>query len=81
MCATPGVSRAIFSTCARISWVRCSDAESGSWTFTMSRPWSCCGMKPVGSPREHPVRQDEQAAVDQQDEQAQRAGACPPTQA
>ena len=48
MCATPGVSRAISSILATAASVRCSDAESGSWMFTMSRPWSCCGMKPVG---------------------------------
>ena len=36
------------STWATASWVRCSDAESGSWTLTISRPWSCCGTKPVG---------------------------------
>ena len=66
VCATPGVSRAIFSTCAMASWVRCSDAESGSWTLTISRPWSCCGMKPVGACWKTHAGQDEQAAVDQQ---------------
>jgi len=40
VCATPGVPRVISSTRAMISWVRWSEAESGSWTFTMSRPWS-----------------------------------------
>ena len=59
--ATPGVSRAIFSTSAMASWVRCSDAESGNWTFTISRPWSCCGMKPVGALLEDPVGQHQQA--------------------
>ena len=49
VCATPGVSRAILSTRASVSCERWSDAESGSWTLTMSRPWSCCGMKPAGA--------------------------------
>ena len=47
--ATPGVSRAILSTSSMAAWVRCNDAESGNWTLTISRPWSCCGMKPVGA--------------------------------
>ena len=47
--ATPGVSRVILSTNAMADLVRCSDAESGNWTLTISRPWSCWGMKPVGA--------------------------------
>jgi hypothetical protein len=47
--ATPGVSRAIRSTTAITSLVRWTDAESGNCTFTIKRPWSCCGMKPVGA--------------------------------
>ncbi len=49
VCATPGVCRAISSIFATARLVRSSDAESGNWTFTMSRPWSCWGMKPVGA--------------------------------
>ena len=52
------------------SWVRWSDAESGSWTLTISRPWSCCGMNPVGARPKTTVRQAEQAAVGEQDDEA-----------
>ncbi len=41
--ATPGVCRAIFSTWAITSCVRCTEAESGSCTLTSSQPWSCWG--------------------------------------
>ncbi len=47
--ATPGVSRAIFSACASTSRVRRTEAESGSWIFMISRPWSWSGMNPVGA--------------------------------
>ena len=55
VCATPRLllpsesRRAIRSTSFRAAWVCSSDHESGSWTLTMRRPWSCCGMKPVGA--------------------------------
>ena len=49
VCATPGVFQGDLLTVAIAAWVRCSDAESGNWTLTMSRPWSCWGMKPVGA--------------------------------
>ena len=49
MWATPGVSRAIFSTFSMTSTVRSSEAESGNWTLTTSRPLSWMGMKPVGT--------------------------------
>ena len=49
VCATPGVAWVISTTLAMASWVRWSDAESGSWTFRISRPWSCWGMKPLGA--------------------------------
>ena len=68
--ATPGVSRAILSTSAMASWVRCSDAESGNWTFTISRPWSCCGMKPVGACWKTQYVRHHQAPVDQQHDHA-----------
>ncbi len=71
VCATPGVSRAISSTLAIASWVRCSDAESGNWTLTMSRPWSCCGMKPVGRCSKVQYGQHQQAAVDHEHDHAE----------
>ena len=49
VCAMPGVVRAIFSIRATTALVRSKDAESGSWMFAISRPWSCCGMNPVGA--------------------------------
>ena len=50
--------------------VRSSDDESGSWTFTSRYPLSCAGMKPVGVRVNAPVRQPEQAAVDDQHQHA-----------
>ncbi len=49
VCDTPGVSWTISTTWAMAASVRWSDAESGSWTPRISRPWSCCGMKPLGA--------------------------------
>ena len=48
-CATPGVARVIRWSWSSVSWVRWSEAESGNWTLTISRPWSCSGTKPVGA--------------------------------
>ena len=50
VCATPGVSCAAFSIRAIIRRVRSTDAESGSWTFRIRYPLSCCGTNPVGVP-------------------------------
>ena len=47
--ATPGVSRAIFSSAAVTSSVRSSEAESGSWTFATRRPLSWLGTNPLGT--------------------------------
>ena len=47
--AIPGVFRGIPATRLATSRVRSSDAESGSWTMAISRPWSCSGMNPVGA--------------------------------
>ena len=50
VCADAGrVACAIFSILATTALVRSKDAESGSWMFAISRPWSCCGMNPVGA--------------------------------
>ena len=34
VCLTPGDSRAISSICCMTSWVRSTEAASGSWTLT-----------------------------------------------
>ena len=47
--ATPGVSRAICSTFSITSTVRSSEAESGNWMLTTSRPLSWLGMNPAGT--------------------------------
>ena len=49
VCSTPGVAWVISTILAMAASVRWSDAESGSWTPTISRPWSCWGMKPLGA--------------------------------
>ena len=49
---TPSVCRAIFSILATAALVRSSEVESGNCTLTIRRPWSCCGIKPVGAQAE-----------------------------
>ena len=50
------VRHALASRCGRSDrppsappWSVPATHESGIWTLTMRRPWSCCGMKPVGA--------------------------------
>ena len=51
VCAIPPTLCEIFSILATTALVRSSEAESGSWILAISRPWSCCGMNPVGARR------------------------------
>ena len=45
---SPASSAGFLATRLATSRVRSSDAESGSWTLAISRPWSCSGMNPAG---------------------------------
>ncbi len=44
----PGVSLMICSACRTTSWVRLTEAPSGSATCAKNAPWSSAGRKPVG---------------------------------
>ena len=68
--ATPGSGGRSRPPGPSTAWVRLSEAESGSWMLTMSRPMSCSRDEPERGPLEHPVRQPRQPAVDGQHQQA-----------
>ena len=71
MWATPGVSRAIFSTASVASTVRSSEAESGNWMFVDQVALVLDRDEPGGDAGKAKARQPEQADVDQEHDGAE----------